>query len=214
MTEPVSASFAIFGPILRTFTWFFDTALANSKDKREERRRAYSQHFVPAYERLETIHKNYLTSFHKFYQLSREFKTPSLDLLKQFRDFGIEYAAWREGLKSFSLVTRELARQFRRKEERDAIEGFRVALVNYFNVTIPSGEYDHWPSWFTYFINDFESHIREGRSPWDHEYTSTGADNPKATFIARLRSAYETEIPTKWQALAMAKASVQATFDR
>lgn len=214
MAEPISASMGIFGPILRAFTWFFDTAIANAKDKREERRRAYSEHFLPVYERLETIHKNYLSSFNRFYQLCRDFKTPPLDLLQQFREFGMEYAAWREGLKAFSLVTRELARHFRRKEEREAIESFRAAIVDYFNVSIPSGDLQHWPSWFTSFINEFEAHIREARSPWDHEYTSTGADNPKGTFIARLRSAYEMELPAKWKTLAMAKASVQGVFDR
>ena len=67
MVGSASASSAIFGPMLRAFTWFYDTWRSKSREALEERRRAYSEHFEPAYKRLETVHANYLTSFHKFY---------------------------------------------------------------------------------------------------------------------------------------------------
>ncbi|SFN61473.1 hypothetical protein SAMN05216386_1372 [Nitrosospira briensis] len=214
MVEPASSSSVIFGPMLRAFTWLYDTWRSKSREALEERRRAYSQHFEPAYKRLETIHTNYLTSFHKFYDLCRKFETPPLDLLHQFQQFGMEYATWREDLRNFSMVTRELVKSFRRPDEKEAIEAFREAVVDYFNVSIPSREFHHWPSWFTDFIRDFETHVREGRSPWDAEYRGIEAKDPKGTFIMRLRAAYESELPAKWSAVAAAKAKVQAVFNK
>lgn len=214
MVEPASASSAIFGPMIRAFTWLYDTWRSKSKESLEERRRAYSQHFEPAYKRLETIHANYLISFHKFYDLCRKFETPPLDLLHQFKQYGMEYATWREDIRNFSLVTHELAKSFRKPDEKEAIESFRQAIVAYFNVSIASGDFHHWPSWFSQFIGEFEAHVREGRSPWDADYGSIGVADPKGTFINRLRAAYETELPAKWSAVAAAKAKVQAVFNK
>lgn len=214
MVEPASASSAIFGPMLRAFTWLYDTWRSKSKEALEERRRAYSEHFEPAYNRLETVHTNYLTSFHKFYDLCRKFETPPLDLLHQFRQYGMEYSTWREDLRNFSLVTRELAKGFRKPDEKEAVESFRNAIVDYFNVSIASGDFHHWPSWFSHFIGEFERHVKEGRSPWDGDYSSSGAPDATATFVKQLRSAYEVELPTKWKAVASAKAKVQAVFNK
>jgi len=214
MAEPVSASSAIFGPMLRAFTWFYDTWRSQSKEAREERRRVYTQHFEPAYKNLEKVHTNYLTSFHKFYDLCRQFQTPPLDLLSQFRQYGMEYATWREDVRLFATVARELAKSFRKPEEKQAIEQFRDAVVDYFSVSIASEESQHWPSWFSYFISEFEQQVKEGRSPWDGQYSAAGVADPKGTFIERLRSAYEVELPAKWSAIASAKAQLQIVFNK
>ena len=214
MPEPASASSAIFGPMLRAFTWLYDTWRSKSKETLEERRRAYAQHFEPAYKRLETIHANYLTSFQKFYDLCRKFETPPLDLLSQFRQYGMEYTTWREDLRNFALVSKELAKGFKKADEKAAIEKFRQALLDYFSVTIASGESHHWPSWFSHFIGSFEEHVREGRSPWDDDYAVTGVADPKGTFIKRLRAAYETELPAKWSKVSAAKAQLQIVFNK
>ncbi len=208
-----SASSAIFGPMIRPFTWFYDNWRANNKEKTEERRRAYKEHFEPAYLRLENIHKNYIQSFHNFYELCRKFETPPKELLYEFRNYGMEYTTWREDLRNFSQLSTALSKSFRRKEEKEAITNFNKAVIDYFNVTITSGEYHHWPSWFTAFINDFEQHVREGRSPWDHEYLAMGVNNPKETFIERLKAAYEVELPNKWNSVAVAKTNIQKVFN-
>ena len=212
MAEPISSSTAIFGPILRALTWVYDTWRSKSTEALAERRRAYSEHFEPAYKRLETIHTNYLTSFHRFYELCRKFETPPKDLLFQFRQYGMEYTTWREDLRNFSRLAGELAKSFPMPKDKEAIEAFRKAIVDYFSVSIASGSSQHWPSWFSSFISEFESHVKEGRSPWDADYSSMGVADPKNTFIQRLRAAYETELPTKWKAVAAAKANVQALF--
>lgn len=214
MPEPVSSSSAIFGPMLRAFTWLYDTWRSKSKEALEERRRAYSEHFEPAYKRLEVVHTNYLISFHKFYDLCRKFETPPLDLLHHFKQYGMEYTTWREDLRNFSLMTRELVKAFRKPDEKEAVESFRSAIVDYFNVSIASSEFHHWPSWFSHFIGEFERQISEGRSPWDGDYSSTGDRDAKTTFIKQLRSAYEEELPKKWKAVALAKAKVQAVFNK
>lgn len=214
MPEPTASAFSIvFGPILRTFTWLFDTWKGTSKDDIDRRRRAWSEHFEPAYGRLETIHNDYLTSFHKFYDACRKFETPSNDLLFAFRSYGMQYATWREDVRAFGDVSNAIAEQFRKPDQKSAVQDFGKAIEAYFNVAIASGEKRHWPSWFSHFIGEFERHVREGRSPWDGDYSSTGVPNPTGTFIERLRSAYETELPTKWKAVAAAKARLKAVFD-
>ena len=213
MVDP-SSSAAIFGPMIRAFTWFYDTWRDNSKDKVEERRRAYKEHFEPAYQRLEDIHRNYLQSFHKFYERCRKFETPPEDLLYKFRHYGMEYATWREDLRNFSKMSVTLSEAFRKEEEKEAILNFSKAITDYFNITIASGDFHHWPSWFTAFINDFERHVKEGRSPWDHEYTAMGVNNPKETFIERLKAAYEVELPKKWSSIATAKTNIQTVFNK
>jgi hypothetical protein len=112
--------------MLRAFTWLYDTWRSKSKEALEERRRAYSEHFEPAYKRLETVHTNYLTSFHKFYELCRKFETPPLDLLHHFKQYGMEYATWREDLRNFSLMTRELVKAFRKPDERTLLSHFEA----------------------------------------------------------------------------------------
>lgn len=214
MAEPATASAAIFGPMLRAFTWFYDTWRSKSKEAVEERRRAYTEHFEPAYKRLETVHSNYLSSFQKFYDLCRKFETPPPDLLSQFRQYGLEYTTWREDLRNFALVSKELAKSFRKPEEKAAIEAFRQALLDYFSVSIASGESHHWPSWFSHFLGTFEQHVREGRSPWDADYTATGVADPKGTFIQQLRAAYEVELPAKWSQVSAAKAQLQIVFNK
>lgn len=214
MVEPMSTAFSVvFGPIVRTFTWLFDTWKDTSKENIELRRRAWSEHFEPAYARLETIHKDYLESFHKFYDACRKFETPSRDLLAAFRSYGMQYTTWREDVRAFGDVSRAMAEQFRKPDQKSAILEFSKAIDAYFQVSIASGEKHHWPSWFSHFIDEFERHIREGRSPWDSDYSSTGDINAKNTFIDKLKSAYEKELPAKWKAIAAAKARLQVVFD-
>lgn len=213
MIATVTASGAIFGPILRSLTWLYDTSRGHSKEKIEERRRAYKEHFEPAYERLEVVHKNYMTSFHEFYDLCRKFETPPKDLVHKFRSYGMEYATWREDIRNFVNLSQELSKSFSKPKEKEAIANFSESIRQYFDVSIASGEFWHWPSWFTAFINDFEEHVSEGRSPWDDEYRVTGAKDPKGTFIKRLKSAYEVELPTKWSDVAKAKTELQKIFN-
>ena len=205
-----SASSAVFGPMIRMFTWLYDTARNNSKEAREKRKTAYKEHFEPAYLRLETIHKNYLTSFHEFYELCRKFETPPKDLLEKFRKFGMEYTTWREDLRNFSVVAEQMSKSFKKPEQKKAINDFRLSIIDYFKVTFTSGQ--HWPSWFSAFLAEFEQHIREGRSPWDSPYTAMGVNDPKDTFIAKLRSAYEIELPQRWSAISKAKVNLQVVF--
>lgn len=126
----------------------------------------------------------------------------------------MEYTTWREDLRNFALVSKELAKGFKKADEKAAIEEFRQALLDYFSVTIASGESHHWPSWFSHFIGSFEEHVREGRSPWDDDYAVTGVADPKGTFIKRLRAAYETELPAKWSKVSAAKAQLQIVFNK
>lgn len=210
-----SASAAIFGPFLRALTWFYDNRRAATIEEKAERRRAYKEHFEPAYKLLEEVHRNYLDSFHEFYTLCSKFETPPAELVEKFRSMGLKYSGWRTDLRHFSRIVRELGKSFQKPEQKQAIENFRIALVEYFNVALPEGDAGHWPSWFTFFIDTFESLIREGKSPWEYDYRIAieAPEDPKVTFMNRLRSAYKTELPARWDAVAEAKAKLQAVFN-
>jgi hypothetical protein len=205
-----SAAKVIFGPMINVLTTMYSTWRSNRKEDQEYREKVFKEEFLPAFERLEAIHTNYLTSFHDFYEVCRKFETPPYDLLAKFRRYGIEYSGWREDVRCFVDVCGALAKNHKLKKEREAIEEFANAIKHYFEVTSPDGGSEFTPTWFSDFLSKFESLVRTGQSPWDASYEGYGfGSDPKGTLMGYLRTVYQTELPARWARVSKAKAALQ-----
>jgi hypothetical protein len=207
----ISASAEIFGPFVRSISWFYDTWTKQGLEKRRLRREIYDKEFAPAFERMAEIHKDYIKTFDEFVGVCREMATPNPDLINKFRTYGLEYSHWREGIKSFSDTGRALSKHFRRVEEKEAINEFVSAITEYFHVTVFGTVYN---SWFSAFMDTFERQVRSGRSPWDYDYNSiiSSGDNVSRSFVSQLEHAYRVELPKRWKRVCAAKDRVRAVF--
>ncbi|MGN7439094.1 MAG: hypothetical protein ACTHOO_10685 [Alcanivorax sp.] len=201
----------IFEPILRVFKFFYDCRSDNKKHRLEMRRKAYDDHFITAFEKMEKIHINYMKSFHEFVDICLEMKTPNHQLLREFRRYGIEYSHWREGVRNFSKTASSLAENFSDEKEKAAIEEFVKSIDEYFQASI----YDrHYRSWFSGFLSVFEDQVKAGISPWDYDYSRIicSGDDPKITFINSINRVCKDVLPQNWKNICIAHDNIRSVF--
>ncbi len=183
-----------------------------SKEIKKQRRRAYAHFFEPAYIRMEKIHTDYLRSFHAFYNIALNREIPQLSLFQSLRGYSIEYASWRQDIRSFNSIAKKLIQNFSESEEKKAISSFSRAIKNYFKVAGLS-EKQH-TSWFSYFLWNFENNIIKGFNPFEYDYKKfiAGAD-PSEDFLIILERTYTKDIPARWNSIVRAKTRLQEVFN-
>lgn len=209
-----SAAKYIFVPMLNFLNAAYSTWRSKKKEDRDYRAQIFKEQFLPAFTRLEAIHKDYLVSFHEFYEICKKFETPPQDLLAKFRRYGMEYSTWREDSRFFVNVCESLTENRMLPKEKEVIDNFATAIRNYFTATFPDGSV-FAPSWFSGFLSQFEDLVRRGQSPWDVTYDGYGFGNdPKGTFMKFLQTVYQKELPARWKKLNEAKAELQAALVR
>lgn len=205
------AAKVVFGPMLNFLTFAYSTWRLNDKEKFALRASVYKEQFFPAFEKLAEIHQDYMKSLHEFYEIAKKFQTPQHELIAKFRRYGIEYASWREDVKCFTEVCGVLSKNTAFKNEKDAITEFSNSIRDYFAATSPDGS-RLASSWFSSFLNEFQMHAREGRSPWDAEYEGMGYHKPKDALMDYLRKVYQIELPQRWARVTKAKATLQGVL--
>lgn len=180
--------------------------------KRQRRQQFYEQEIVPIHQTMMAIHEDYSKSL---LELSELFEkegdiAKTIELLNKKR---LVHITKRKDVLAFSKEIEQVKRSwYLRNREVALFVTYAEAIRTYFQSASPV---DMRVSWYSDFINEFQSIARRGASPYHAVYTSISTGTPP---VEQVRKAYytavHTDIPNAWQQYAQAYNQLRLDFKR
>jgi hypothetical protein len=166
-------------------------------DRRRQRRSEFfDREIVPVHEDMAAINQDYMESFAELLKLldSQDGSERTIELLKKRRLVMLSTRKDREAFAEALANVRKTS--YIKQRELTSFLEYDQAIRRYLFSASPA---DARVSWYTAFIDAFESMTRRGESPFDH-FSAIETSKPPAAIIREAYSAaVHTDIPEAWR---------------
>ena len=168
-------------------------------EQRRERRRAFFEaEILPIHDSMKAIHEDYMAAFAELLELFESGSTipRTIELLRKKR---LVLVTRRQDMKAYTSSMADLQkRSYLRKRELEALHNFANGIFKYFQGASPV---DMRTSWYSDFINEFESLVQRGVSPFSTDrFASIETSEPPTSLVKRAYAeALHHDLPEAWR---------------
>ena len=169
----------------------------SGESRRLKRIEFFKNEILPIHEKMETIKEDYVNSFFELYELLKNegdvYRT--IELLRKKRLIKISK---RKELKAFNQEKEKIKkRSYLRSRELKSFIEFSDSIQIFFEATNPV---EKRVSWYTSFIDFFESFAKQNISPHRAKYTAISSGKPPIEIVKdAFYSAIHNDLPNAWQ---------------
>ncbi len=168
-----------------------------SDRRRERRSEFFDREIVPAHEDMVAINKDYMASFSELRDLLRsgEGVERTIELLRMKR---LVFLDRRKDREAFADALAEVKKSgYLKRRELAAFVEYYQGIRKYLLGASPG---DARVSWYTSFIDGFESRVRMGESPYGQFFQEITTSRPPVEMMCdAYAAAVQTDIPEAWK---------------
>ncbi len=192
-------TFDILRQIPRLIKELLEIVQAPGERHHEQRTAFFNAEITPIHHSMTAIHQDYMSSFSELLGLLEQGSTVprTIELLKKKR---LVLVTNRQDMMAFSASIKDLKKRgYLRYREISALRDYAEAIRNYFKGASPV---DMRVSWYSDFIGEFESLVRQGVSPFSlPEFKSISSNGSPVSLVKRAyEEALHNDLPQAWKA--------------
>jgi hypothetical protein len=168
-------------------------------EKRHERRATFfNTEIAPIHESMKAIHQDYMAAFTELLELLEAGSTipRTIELLKKRR---LVLVTTRQDMAAYSTTIKDIQRRgYLRNREVAALHDYAEGIRKYFQGASPV---DMRVSWYSAFIDEFESLVRRGVSPFSLSGFDSIVSNGSPVSLVRraYAEALHHDLPQAWK---------------
>ncbi len=168
-------------------------------EKHRERRAAFfNTEIAPIHESMKAIHQDYMATFAELLELLEAGSTipRTIELLKKKR---LVLVTTRQDMEAYATAIKDLQKRgYLRNREVSALHDYAEGIRKYFQGASPV---DMRVTWYSAFIAEFESLVRQGVSPFSvASFESISSNGSPVSLVKRAYAeALHRDLPQAWK---------------